>query len=149
MGGRMRLDGDMRRTLCRARDRLELCEPSLSIAEIARETGISRFHFIRLFEAAFGVTPHQYRIRTRIADARRLLASGQPVTNVCMALGFSSLGSFSASFARRVGQPPSVYQRRVRALVQVPADLDRVFHPGCFTLLGRLPPDALRTFREA
>lgn len=145
----MRLDGDTRRTLCRARDRLELYEASLSVAEIAREAGISRFHFIRLFEAAFGVTPHQYRIRTRIAGARRLLARGQSVTDVCMAVGFSSVGSFSASFARRVGQSPSLYQRRVRALVQVPADLDRVFYPGCFTLLGRLPPDALRTFGEA
>jgi AraC-like DNA-binding protein len=145
----MRLDGKTRRTLCRARDRLELCASSFSIADVAREAGISRFHFIRLFEAAFGVTPHQHRIRTRIAEARRLLAGGLPVTDVCMAVGFSSLGSFSASFARRVGQAPSTYQRRVRPLVQVPADLDRVFHPGCFTLLGRLPPDALRTFGEA
>lgn len=145
----MRLDADTRRRLSRARDRLEFLDGSPAIADVAREAGISPFHFIRLFEAAFGVTPHQYRIGIRIAEARRLLASGQPVTDVCMAVGFSSLGSFSASFARRVGQAPSAYQRRIRTVVQVPADLDRVFFPGCFTLLGQLPPDAFRNFGEA
>lgn len=148
-GAPMRLDAETRRRLSRARDRLELLDTSPALAEIAREAGISRFHFIRLFEATFGVTPHQFRVAVRIAEARRLLASGQPVTDVCMAVGFSSLGSFSSSFARREGQSPSVYQRRVRTLVQVPADLDRVYSPGCFTLLGRLPPDAFRNFGEA
>lgn len=145
----MRLDADTRRRLSRVRDRLELLDATPSIAEVAREAGISPFHFIRLFEAAFGVTPHQYRVGARIAEARRLLGSGQPVTEVCLAVGFSSLGSFSASFARRVGQPPSAYQRRIRTVVQAPADLRRVFYPGCFELLGRLPPDAFRNFREA
>lgn len=145
----MRLDANTRRRLSRARDRLEFLDGSPDIAELAREAGISPFHFIRLFEAAFGVTPHQHRVAARIAEARRLLASGQPVTDVCMAVGFSSLGSFSASFARRVGEPPSVYQRRIRTVVQVPADLPRVFYPGCFTLLGLLPPGAFRNFGEA
>jgi hypothetical protein len=54
-----------------------------------------------------------------------------------------------ASFARRVGQAPSVYQRQIRTVVQVPADLDRAFFPGCVTLLGWLPPDAFRNFGEA
>src|SRR5689334_8530340 len=119
----MKLDADTRRRLSRARDRLALFDASPAIAKIAREAGTSPFHFIRLFEAAFGVTPHQYRVRIRIAEARRLLASGQPVTDVCIAVGFSSLGSFSASFARRVGQAPSAYQRRIRTAVQVPADV--------------------------
>lgn len=145
----MRLDASTRRRLSRAREWLESLDASPAIADVAREAGISPFHFIRLFEAAFGVTPHQYRVGTRIAEARRLLATGQPVTDVCMAVGFSSLGSFSASFARRVGQAPSVYQRRIRTVVQVPADFDRVFFPGCVTLLGLLPQDAFRNFREA
>jgi AraC-like DNA-binding protein len=149
VGRRMRLDADTRLRLSRARDRLEFLDASPTIAEVARGAGISPFHFIRLFEAAFGVTPHQYRVGVRIAEARRLLASGQSVTDVCLAVGFSSLGSFSATFARRVGQAPSVYQRHIRTVVQVPADLDRVFFPGCFTLLGRLPPDAFRNFGEA
>jgi hypothetical protein len=66
-----------------------------------------------------------------------------------MAVGFSSLGSFSAMFAHRVGEPPSSYRRRVRASVQVPADLRRIFMPSCFSLMGLLPADAFRKIREA
>ena len=64
--------------------------------KVAREAAISPFHFIRQFEAVFGVTPHQYRIGRRIERAKHLLAAGQhSVTDVCMEVGFSSLGSFS------------------------------------------------------
>ncbi len=146
----MRLDDDTRRRLSRARDILEADElASPTIAEVARRSGVSPFHFIRLFEAAFGVTPHRYRTASRIERARLLLAAGQPVTSVCMDLGFSSLGSFSTLFARRVGEPPARYQRRVRPLVQVPADLVRVLGPGCLMLMRALPADAFRNFREA
>jgi AraC-like DNA-binding protein len=81
--------------------------------------------------------------------ARRLLAQGAPVTEVCMQLGFSSLGSFSALFARRVGEAPSRYQRRIRSSVQVPADLVRLLTPGCLCLMGSLPANAFRNFGEA
>src|SRR5687767_45232 len=116
---------DTRRRLGRARDLLAAAADAeaLRIGEIARRVGVSPFHFIRVFEAAFGVTPHQYRIDARLERARRLLAEGSSVTDACMAVGFSSLGSFSATFARRIGEPPSSYRRRVRTSVQVPADL--------------------------
>jgi AraC-like DNA-binding protein len=142
------------RRLCRARDLLrELREPAPSIEELARAVQISPFHFIRQFEAVFGSTPHQFRIQSRLDLAKHLLARGQhSVTDVCMEVGFSSLGSFSALFTRRVGETPSAYRRRVRALVQVPA---RAFDltPGCLSLLSRLPASAfrrpVRNFREA
>ncbi|WP_438028143.1 helix-turn-helix transcriptional regulator [Sorangium sp. So ce233] len=139
------------RNLCRARDLLSDVRGSrLSIEEVAREVAISPYHFIRQFEAVFGVTPHQYRIRRRLDLAKQLLAAGHhSVTDVCMEVGFSSLGSFSAQFAQRIGMPPSAYQRRVRALVQVPGRLPWELVPGCLTLMGRLPPDAFRSFREA
>jgi AraC-like DNA-binding protein len=143
------------RRLCRARDLLrEPREPSPSIADLAREVQISPFHFIRQFEAVFGVTPHQLRIRTRLDTARHLLAMGhQSVTDVCMEVGFSSLGSFSALFTRRVGEAPSAYRRRVRAMSQVPGITPSDLTPGCLTLMGRLPPGAFansdRNFREA
>jgi transcriptional regulator GlxA family with amidase domain len=143
----VRLDDDTRRRLSRARDILE-CE-ELPIATVARRAGVSPYHFIRVFEAAFGTTPHRYRTGARLERARRLLASGTPVTDVCMELGFSSVGSFSSLFARHVGEAPSRYQRRVRRFVQVPADLVRHFYPGCFSLMGALPADAFRNFREA
>ena len=100
--GRMLLRHEGFRRLCRARDLLrELREPSPSIADLAREVQISPFHFIRQFEAVFGVTPHQFRIQTRLDAAKHLLAMGHhSVTDVCMDVGFSSLGSFSALFTQ-------------------------------------------------
>lgn len=143
------------RRLCRARELLrEVREPSPSIDELAREVRISPFHFIRQFEAVFGVTPHQYRISTRVELAKQLLAAGQhSVTDVCMEVGFSSLGSFSALFTRRVGVAPSAYRRRARAMVHVPGAVPLDLTPGCLSLMSRLPPAAfvgsVRSFREA
>jgi len=143
------------RRLCRARDLLrEVREPSPSIADLAREVQISPFHFIRQFEAVFGVTPHQFRIQTRLDAAKHLLAMGRhSITDVCMEVGFSSLGSFSALFTQRIGEAPSVYRRRVRAMVQVSGAVPRDLTPGCLSLMGRLPPAAfapsVRSFREA
>jgi AraC-like DNA-binding protein len=153
--GRMLLRHEGFRRLCRARDLLrERREPSPSIADLAREVQISPFHFIRQFEAVFGVTPHQFRIQTRLDAARHLLATGHySVTDVCMDVGFSSLGSFSALFTKRIGEAPSAYRRRVRAMVQVPGVIPTDLTPGCLTLMGRLPPSAFarpaRNFREA
>ncbi len=137
--------------LCRARELLvEIREQPLTIRDVAREVGISSFHFIRQFEALFGLTPHQFRMQSRLDRAKYLLAKGQlSVTEVCMEVGMSSMGSFSALFARRVGETPSDYQRRARVLVQVPANFQRVYYPGCLNLLGCLPPSAFRNFREA
>ena len=99
---------------------------------------MSPFHFIRQFEALFGVTPHQYRIRARLDRAKLLLASREwSVTNTCFEVGFSSLGSFSALFTRRFGESPSAYRRRVHE-----ADLT----PGCLSLMCAARD---RSFREA
>jgi AraC-like DNA-binding protein len=124
--------------LCRARDALtEPCDRPRSVHEIAREAGMSTGQLIRVFAAVFGETPHQRRIAARIARAQHLLALGDlPVTAVCLEVGFTSLGSFSALFARRVGVPPSVYRRQARALVTVPAELSRALAPGCLSLMG-------------
>jgi AraC-like DNA-binding protein len=143
------------RRLCLARDLLRECrEPSPTIADLAREVQMSPFHFIRRFEAVFGVTPHQFRIQARLDLARHLLAAGRhSVTDVCMEVGFSSLGSFSTLFTHRVGEAPSVYRRRVRAMIQVPGTVPAALIPGCLSLMGRLPPsacsDPVRSFREA
>jgi AraC-like DNA-binding protein len=125
--------------LCRGRALLEA--ETHSVAAIARKVGLSPWHFIRAFDAAFGATPHQYRIHARLEHAKRLLAMGEhSVTETCMAVGFSSLGSFSDLFARRVGAPPSVWRRRV---VQVPGVMPPALIPGCLALMGLLPPKAI------
>jgi len=91
-------------------------ECPLSIEDVARQVRISPFHFIRQFEAVFGSTPHQFRIQSRLERAKHLLASGRySVTEVCLEVGFTSLGSFSDLFTRRVGETPSAYRRRTRA----------------------------------
>jgi AraC-like DNA-binding protein len=131
------------RRLCQARDRLrDGSDPSPSIPELARHAQISPFHFIRQFEALFGTTPHQFRIQSRLDLAKRLLACGKySVTDVCMEVGFSSLGSFSTLFTARVGEPPSSYRQRLRAMIQVP-EMRRELMPGCLTLMARLPVSA-------
>lgn len=130
------LDADTRARLCHARERLREVRDTSPLDAIAREAGMSRFHFLRTYAAVFGVTPHQDRVDARIERARHLLVLGEaPVTEVCFAVGFSSLGSFSALFHRRVGEPPSRYRRRYHALGGVPTALPREVAPGCLTLL--------------
>jgi AraC-like DNA-binding protein len=119
---------------------LEERDPPLSINDLAREVHISPFHLIRQFEAVFGETPNQFRQASRIELARRLLAAGQhSVTEVCMEVGFSSLGSFSLLFTRRVGEAPSAYRRRMRPMVVVPGTVPEILIPGCLTLMCLLP----------
>jgi AraC-like DNA-binding protein len=139
----MLIRGATFRGLCRARDLLHDIAAPTSVTRLAAQAGVSPFHFIRQFEAVFGTTPHQLRIRARIDRAKDLLLDDRAVTDVCMDIGFSSLGSFSSSFARRVGVSPSDYRRRI---VQVPAHL---LAPGCLSLLAFLPAHAFRNFGEA
>lgn len=106
--------------LCRARDLLsDVRSANVSIGDAAREACLSPFHFIRRFEAVFGETPHQFRTRERLVVAQRLLARGHSVTDVCLDVGFSSLGSFSSLFTRRIGVSPARYQRSLRRSVYV------------------------------
>jgi AraC-like DNA-binding protein len=130
--------------LCRARDMLrETHEDRLRIPDVAKHAGLSPFHFIRQFEALFGETPHQFRMHARLEHAKQLLAADNAsVTDVCMEVGFSSLGSFSDLFTRRVGVAPSVYRRRLRTMVQIPGVVSEVLTPGCLTLMGCLPAHA-------
>ena len=102
------------RRLLRARDAIHArYAQSLRLEDLAREATLSPFHFLRLFRYAFGETPHQYLTRVRIDAAKRLLLADAPVTDVCFDVGFQSLGSFSALFAKRVGSPPSAFRRRI------------------------------------
>ena len=125
--------------LCRARDLLrEVHDQPVSIRAIARESAMSPYHFIRQFTAVFGETPHQFRIQARLDRARHLLAlSDYSITDVCMEVGFSSLGSFSSLFLRRFGTPPSAYRRQIRVLMPAPGILPPDVQPGCLSLMAR------------
>lgn len=134
------LHDDVFRRLCRARDLVhERCSEPLTVAQLARTAGVSRYHFLRLFRDGFGETPHQYLVRVRLERARKLLAAdAASVTEVCMEVGFSSLGSFSALFAKRVGLPPSGYRKKVYWVRGLPGGIPRLYVPACF--LVRLGP---------
>src|ERR1700757_3271059 len=83
----------------RARDRLrEAYDEPLTVVSLARTAQLSPFHFLRVYTAAFGETPGRDLARVRLSRARELLARGASVTETCFAVGFSSLGSFSARF---------------------------------------------------
>ncbi len=103
---------DLRR-LRRVRDRIdrEYAEP-LDVEALARDAAMSPGHFSRAFRKAYGESPYSYLMTRRIERAMALLRQGdQNVTEVCFAVGFSSLGTFSTRFAELVGVPPSVYRR--------------------------------------
>jgi AraC-like DNA-binding protein len=127
------------RSLCEAREVLRAApEQPVSIRQVAKDAAMSPFHFIRQFQSVFGETPHQYRIQARLERAKQLLAtSDASVTDVCMEVGFSSLGSFSDLFTRRVGVAPSAYRRRVRSIMTTPGKLPDALTPGCLWLMGR------------
>lgn len=135
------LDKQLLVLLCDARERLRCVDEESSIPEVARAAGLSPYHFIRLFKAVFGETPHRCRVQARLARAKYLLTMGDySVTRVCMEVGFSSLGSFSMLFLRRVGLSPSAYKRKMRPLAHRPGQLPRQLVPGCFDLMGAFPP---------
>ncbi|MER6748425.1 helix-turn-helix transcriptional regulator [Streptomyces sp. PDY-4] len=100
--------------LRQARDRMdrEYAEP-LDVAQLARTALMSPGHFQRSFRTAYGQTPYAYLMTRRIERAKALLRRGDlTVTEVCIAVGCTSLGSFSARFTELVGETPSAYRAR-------------------------------------
>ena len=123
--------------LCVARERLRERDEHVPLAHVAREARLSTGELIRRFAALFGETPHQYRLRERLDRAKRLLArSERSVTDICMDVGFSSVGSFSAWFARRVGRAPTAYRRHTKPLAAEPASSPLSLETGCLSLLA-------------
>jgi AraC-like DNA-binding protein len=102
------------RHLLRVRDLIDRAySEQLDVAALARSAAVSPAYFNRSFKAAFGETPHQYVMTRRMERAKALLRAGDmSVTDVCFAVGFSSLGSFSTQFKRLVGDTPSAYRDR-------------------------------------
>jgi AraC-like DNA-binding protein len=104
----------------------------IDLDNISDEAYFSKFHFIRLFKAIYGKTPHQYLISVRIAKAAQLLEAGQSVSDVCFSVGFDSLTSFSGLFKKVTGMSPSGYLARQQ---QKKMDIHKTplaFVPGCY-----------------
>ena len=114
--------------LRRARDRIDREYASaLDVESLARTALMSGAHFSRQFRSAYGETPHAYLVTRRIERAKALLRRGDmSVTEVCTAVGFASLGSFSSRFKQLTGESPSAYRKSDHgALRTVPGCLAR------------------------
>ena len=119
--------------LRRARDLADrnYAEP-LDLDALAAAAGVSKYHFLRCFTATYGRTPALYLAERRIERAQDLLrATNLTVTEVCMLVGYTSLGSFSSRFRELVGVSPSAYQAKF-------AERGAPRIPGCFVFMHGL-----------
>jgi len=121
--------------LSRAHAELQDVDGHLTVESLAETSRLSRSQFILRYRAVFGVTPHQTRIRARLERAKWLLATSDlTVTEVCMAVGFSSLGSFSHQFRIRCGESPQRFRNRMTALAESAHALQLA--PHCLPLMA-------------
>ena len=114
--------------LRRARDLIdrEYAEP-LNVPAMASAALMSPSHFSRKFRAAYGETPYSYLMTRRIERAQALLRQGMSVTDTCVTVGCTSLGSFSSRFTEIVGEKPSQYRARDhRELEAIPPCVSKV-----------------------
>jgi AraC-like DNA-binding protein len=127
---------DRNRRMLRARDAMDraFAQP-LDVPGLAAVAHVSPSHFARQFRATFGETPHRYLQRRRVERAMELLrATDRPVTEVCLDVGFHSLGTFSRTFRAIVGESPSAYRARVTGLAG-----EAVRVPGCWAMAWTRP----------
>ena len=114
----------------KARDRRRAVEAALwiearanldiALEDVAREAGVSPFHFLRLFASVLGVTPHQYLVRSRLRRAARLLAEDdKPVTDVAYDAGFGDLSNFVRTFHRAAGVSPTRFRQASRGMRKI------------------------------
>lgn len=110
----------------------DYAEP-LAIPDLAAAAFSSPAHFVRRFKVAFGETPHRYLQRRRIERAKEMLRNTpKSVTEICFAVGFSSLGTFSRTFKHLSGASPSRYRANWRRLTPPPL-------PGCYVMMWTRP----------
>jgi AraC-like DNA-binding protein len=137
------------RRLLRARDAMDrsYARP-LDVPALARVALTSEAHFIRTFKQTFGETPHRYLQRRRMERAMALLReTDRPVTEICLEVGFASLGTFSRTFKRVLGMSPTAYRAAWRAGAGTAG-----YVPTCVVMAWMRPAthrDAERSFGEA
>jgi transcriptional regulator GlxA family with amidase domain len=113
---------DVNRRMLRARDAMDrtYAQP-LDVPALAHIAIVSEAHFIRTFRATFGETPHRYLQRRRVERSMFLLRETErSVTDICLDVGFGSLGTFSRTFREIVGESPSDYRKRADVTARVP-----------------------------
>jgi len=119
--------------LRRARDQVDrdYAQP-LDLDALAASAGVSKYHFLRCFAATYQKTPARYLAERRVERAQDLLrATNLTVTEICLLVGYTSLGSFSSKFRQLVGVSPSAYQASFAAT-------GAPYIPGCYVLMHGL-----------
>jgi AraC-like DNA-binding protein len=126
---------DRNRRMLKARDTMDraFAQP-LDIPSLARVAHVSEAHFSRQFRATFSETPHRYLQRRRVERAMELLReTDRPVSEICLDVGFNSLGTFSRTFRDILGESPSAYRARFTGR-QAGRGV-----PGCWTMAWTRP----------
>jgi AraC-like DNA-binding protein len=120
---------DSNRRMLRARDAMDRDYASpLDVPALARVAHVSEAHFIRTFRDTFGETPHRYLQRRRVERAMFLLReTDRSVSEICLDVGFASLGTFGRTFRDVVGESPTTYRDRAADLRAVPACFARAW----------------------
>jgi AraC-like DNA-binding protein len=120
----------LERHLLRARDLVDRrYDEPLDLRVLAQEAHVSPRHFSRSFRRVFGETPYQYLLSRRLERARHLLRTTEmPVAEICLEVGFTSVGSFTTTFKRHVGVSPTTFRKAYGR----PSDADRI--PLCFAM---------------
>ena len=122
---------DLNRRMLRARDAMDraYAEP-LDVRGVAAVAHVSEAHFIRTFRAVFGETPHHYLQRRRVERSMFLLReTDRSITDICLDVGFNSLGTFSRTFREIVGESPTDYR----------AGNGPIIAPNCFQMMAMRP----------
>ncbi|SHO54987.1 AraC family transcriptional regulator [Vibrio quintilis] len=102
------------RLLLQAKDFIhDNLEHNLSIDDMSQAANISKYHFIRLFREQFGITPHQYILNCRINQIRRVVESGEKITDIAFRYGFSDVSHLNRKFKKVFGMTPKQYQRQL------------------------------------
>lgn len=105
---------------------------NIMIEDISRQANFSKYHFLRLFKKSYGKTPHKYLTSIRIEKAKYFLNQGKSSSEVCYALSFESLSSFTHLFRKYIGMSPQAYSRERARLREETVQTPLRNVPGCF-----------------
>ncbi len=112
----------------------------INLNDIADKAFFSKFHFIRLFRDTYGKTPHQYLTSVRIEKAKLLLRTDISIADICFAVGFDSISSFTGLFKRITAVTPSFYRQQQLAREREIRLTPLKFIPHCFVASGEMFP---------